>query len=163
MSEKWRTPGGAQPSGARVPLHQVLQESRSSGKPSGKPLRRQPPCRHGDDRRLVRVIFEVLRPVELMNATSRKPTTGTPQCRTLCNKWHGIFYMPSRTDTAGHTKAFIYPVTQTRLDIPRPLITQSHIHGWTYQDLSLPSLGPLGGRQSAPAQGGFRRLVSLRV
>ena len=32
--------------------------------------------------------------------------------------------MQSRTDTAGHTKAFDYPVTQTRLDIPRPLITQ---------------------------------------
>ena len=24
---------------------------------------------------------------------------------------------------------------QTRLDIPRPLITQSHRHGWTYQGL----------------------------
>ena len=41
-------------------------------------------------------------------------------------------YLPSHTDTAGHTKAFIYPVTQTRLDIPRPLFTQSHRHGWTY-------------------------------
>ena len=25
-------------------------------------------------------------------------------------KWHGIFYMPSRIDTAAHTKAFDYPV-----------------------------------------------------
>ena len=61
-----------------------------------------------------------------MNETRRKPSTGT-QCPTLFDKWHGTFYMPSRTDTAGHTKAFDYPVTQTRLDIPRPLITQS----WT--------------------------------
>ena len=33
--------------------------------------------------------------------------------------------MPSHTDTAEHTKPFVYPVTQTRLDVPRPLITQS--------------------------------------
>ena len=69
---------------------------------------------------------------------------------------HGWTYqglwLPSHTDTAGHTKAFDYPVTQTRLDIarpypvtqtrldiPRPLITQSHRHGWTYQGLWLPS------------------------
>ena len=44
-----------------------------------------------------------------MNETGRKPTTGT-RCPTVFYKWHGIFYMPSRTDTAGHTKAFIYPV-----------------------------------------------------
>ena len=36
------------------------------------------------------------------------------------------------------TGSFICPVTQTRLDIPRPLITQSHRHGWTYQGLGLP-------------------------
>ena len=41
-----------------------------------------------------------------MNETRRKPTTGT-QCPTLSDKWQGIFYMPSRTDTT---------------DIPRPLI-----------------------------------------
>ena len=56
---------------------------------------------------------------------------------------HGWAYqglwLPSHTDTAGHTKAFDYPVIQTRLDIPRPLITQSHRHGWTYQGLWLPS------------------------
>ena len=74
----------------------------------------------------------------LMNGTRRKPTTGT-RWATLFDKWHGIWYMPSRTDTAGHTKAFHYPVTQTRLDIPRSFITQSHRHGWTYQGLSLPS------------------------
>ena len=28
----------------------------------------------------------------------------------LFDEWHGIFYMPSRTDTARHTKAFVYPV-----------------------------------------------------
>ena len=40
-----------------------------------------------------------------MNKTRRKPTTGR-QSPTLFDKWHGIFYMPSRTDEAGHTKAF---------------------------------------------------------
>ena len=44
---------------------------------------------------------------------------------------HGWAYqdlwLPSHTDTAGHTKAFDYPATQTRLDIPRPFISQS----WT--------------------------------
>ena len=69
---------------------------------------------------------------------TRKPTTGT-WCPTLFYKWHGITYMPSHTDTAGHTKVIDYPVTQTRLDIPRPLITLSHRHRWTYQDLWLPS------------------------
>ena len=44
-----------------------------------------------------------------MNETRRKPTTGT-RCPTLFYKWHGIFYMPSCTGTAGHTKAFHYPV-----------------------------------------------------
>ena len=55
----------------------------------------------------------------------------------------------SRTDTAGHTKAFDYPVTQTRLDIPRPLTTQSHRHGWTYQGLWLPSHTDTAGHTKA--------------
>ena len=76
------------------------------------------------------------------------PTTGT-RCPTLFDKWHGIFYIRSRTDTAGHTKAFDYPVTQTRLDIPRPLITQSHRHGWTYQGLWLPSRTDTAGHTKA--------------
>ena len=44
-----------------------------------------------------------------MNETRRKPTART-RCPTLFDKWHWILYMSSRTDTAGHTKAFIYPV-----------------------------------------------------
>ena len=40
-----------------------------------------------------------------MNEARRKPTTGR-QSPTLFDKWHGIFYMPSRIDEAGHTKAF---------------------------------------------------------
>ena len=40
---------------------------------------------------------------------------------TLFNELRGIFCMPSCTDMAGHTKAFDYPVTQTLLDISRPL------------------------------------------
>ena len=37
--------------------------------------------------------------------------------------------------SAGHTKAFDYPVARTQLDIPRPLITQSHGQSWTYQGI----------------------------
>ena len=58
-------------------------------------------------------------------------------------------WLPSHTDTAGHTKAFDYPVTQTRRDIPRPLITQSHRHGWTYQGLWLPSHTDTAGHTKA--------------
>ena len=41
----------------------------------------------------------------------RKPTTGR-QSPSLFDKWHGIFYMPSRIDEAGRTKAFDYPVAE---------------------------------------------------
>ena len=61
----------------------------------------------------------------LLNETRRKPITGT-RCPTLFDKWHGIYYIPSHTDTAGHTKAITYSVTDH----------------W-------------GGSQSAPAQGRF--------
>ena len=89
------------------------------------------------------VSVEVLHPVgiedhlqgENIQSYKRKPTTGT-RCPTLFEKWHGMFYMSSHTDT-GHTKVFDYPVTQTQ-DIPRSLITQSHRHR-TYQGLWLPS------------------------
>ena len=84
----------------------------------------------------------------LMNATKRKPTTWV-WCPILLNKWQAIFYMPSGTDTAGHTKALDYLVTHTRLDIPRPLITQSHIHGWAYQGLWLPSHTDTAGHTKA--------------
>ena len=46
-----------------------------------------------------------------MNETRRKPTTGR-QSPSLFDKCHGIFYMPSRIDEAGHTKAFDYPVAE---------------------------------------------------
>ena len=46
-----------------------------------------------------------------MNETRRKPTTGR-QSPSLFDKWHGIFYMPSRIDEAGHPKAFGNPVTE---------------------------------------------------
>ena len=36
---------------------------------------------------------------------------------------NGIFYMPSRTDTAGHTKAFIYPVMDHWGGGPRQILT----------------------------------------
>ena len=38
-------------------------------------------------------------------------TTGR-QSPSLFDKWHGIFYMPSRIDEAGHTKAFDYLVAE---------------------------------------------------
>ena len=47
----------------------------------------------------------------LMNDTRRKPTTGR-QSPSLFDKCHGIFYMPSRIDTAVHTKTFDYPVAE---------------------------------------------------
>ena len=47
------------------------------------------------------------------------------------------------------TGSFICPVTQTRLDIPRPLLTQSHRHGWTYQGLWLPSHTDTAGHTKA--------------
>ena len=61
-----------------------------------------------------------------MNETRRKPTTRTRYPAPF-DKWLGVLYMPSHRDTAGHTKAFGYPVTETRLDIPRPLVTQSRL------------------------------------
>ena len=44
----------------------------------------------------------------LMSETRRKPTTGI-HCPTCFDQWRRIFYMPRYRDTAGHTKAFIYP------------------------------------------------------
>ena len=39
----------------------------------------------------------------MMNETRRKPTTGR-QSPSLFDKWHGIFYMPSRIEpTSAHT------------------------------------------------------------
>ena len=46
-----------------------------------------------------------------MNETRRKPTTER-QPPSLCDNWHGIFYMPNRIDEAGHTKAFDYSVAE---------------------------------------------------
>ena len=82
----------------------------------------------------------------LMNETRRKPTTGR-QSPSLCDKWHGIFYMPSRIDEAGHTKAYGYPVAEHWGEIshwdttPYSFVTSgkeySDRHGLTYQDLWL--------------------------
>ena len=44
-----------------------------------------------------------------LKETRRKPTTGR-QSPSLFHKWHRIFYMPRRTDTAGHTRVFDYLV-----------------------------------------------------
>ena len=65
-----------------------------------------------------------------------------------CWTYQGL-WLPSHTDTAGHTKAFDHPVAQTLLDIPRPLITQSHRHCWTYQGLWLPSHTDTAGHTKA--------------
>ena len=45
----------------------------------------------------------------LMNKTRRTLPPGH-DALLFKKKWHGIFYMSSRTGMAGHTKAFIYPV-----------------------------------------------------
>ena len=44
-----------------------------------------------------------------MNET-RKQTTIGRQSPSLFDKWHGIFYMPSRTGTAGHTSVVFHGV-----------------------------------------------------
>ena len=56
-------------------------------------------------------IHKMSMPHYLMNETRRKPTTRR-QSPSLFDKWHGIFYIPSRIDEAGHTKAFDYPVAE---------------------------------------------------
>ena len=47
-----------------------------------------------------------------MMMTRRAEGNPPPGHNTLLffDMWHGIFYMPSRIDMAGHTKAFDYPV-----------------------------------------------------
>ena len=64
-----------------------------------------------------------------MNETWRKPTTGR-QSPSLSDKWHGILYMPSRIDEAGHTKAFDYPVAEhwgePKCSAPRGLDPTTH-------------------------------------
>ena len=123
------------------------------------------PCRHlrpssGQEHTVVKV-FHSGDDDYLMNETRRKPTT-SHDALLFAISGTGSFIC-RHTDTAGHTKAFDSPVTQTwldiprplitqsqtrldiprplitqsqtRLDIPRPLITQSHRHGWTYQGL----------------------------
>ena len=47
------------------------------------------------------------------------------------------------------TGSFICPLSQTGLDIPRPLITQSDRHGWTYQGIWLPSHTDTAGHTKA--------------
>ena len=60
---------------------------------------------------LINTLYDVynLQPTKmitvLMDETRRKPTTGR-QSPSLFDEWHGSLY----TDTAGHTKAFDYPV-----------------------------------------------------
>ena len=63
-----------------------------------------------------------------MNETRRKPTTGR-QSPSLFDKWHGIFYMPSRIDEAGHTKAFDFPVAEHLGDLTKEVhFGNSFIH-----------------------------------
>ena len=61
----------------------------------------------------------------------------------------------------GNLPPIVCPVTQTRLDIPRPLITQSHRHGSTYQGLWLPVLDHSG--ESASARGRFETPTCLTI
>ena len=53
-----------------------------------------------------------------MNGSRMKPTTGT-RCPTLFGKWHGIFYMPSRT--------ILYAVAQ-RLSLSNLFRLKLHLH-----------------------------------
>ena len=134
---------------------------------------------HGEHIQSHDLFSPVMMITRLMKETRTKPIPPGHETYTLVDKWHGILHipshtdtaghtkafiftqshrhgwtyqglcLPSHTDTAGHTKAFIYPVTQTRLDIPRPFFTQSHRHGWTYQGLYLPSHTDTAGHTKA--------------
>ena len=59
---------------------------------------------------------------KLPHETRRKPTTGR-QSPSLIDKWHGILYMPSRIDEAGHTKAF---ESNEELPTNRTIIHSNH-------------------------------------
>ena len=102
----------------------------------------------------------------LMNETRRKPTTGR-QSPSLCDKWHGIFYMPSRIDTVIHTKAFDYPVAEHgggKCSAPRgleptveratnwatPVPPEDHITPGPQQRGSSPNWGIVGKEQPRP-------------
>ena len=69
--------------------------------------------------------YNLFRPVMMVTWWMKLGGNRPPGHDVLFDKWHVIFYMPSRTetaghtkalylpsrtDTAGHTKAFIYPV-----------------------------------------------------
>ena len=76
--------------------------------------------------------------------TRRKPPTGR-QSPSLFNKWHGIFYMPSRIDTAGHTKAFDYPVAEhwgaEMFSPARTRTDNTSAHSGRATNSSIPGLG----------------------
>ena len=63
------------------------------------------------------------------------------------NKWHGILHIPSRTDTAGHTKAFIYLVidhwgeSQSALAYGRPPTCWSTVEHAIHQTAMTPITG----------------------
>ena len=70
--------------------------------------------------------------------------------------------LPSHTDTAGHTKALDYPVTDTAGHTKA--FTQSHRYDWTYQGLWLPSHTDTAGHTKAfdyPAMGHWVGGVNL--
>ena len=68
----------------------------------------------------------------LINETRRKPTTGR-QSPSLCDKWHGIFHMPSRIDEAGHTKAFDYTVAEHLGGKPKCSVPQVGLEPTTHR------------------------------
>ena len=59
-----------------------------------------------------------------MNETRRKPTTGR-QSPTLFDKWHGICYMPSRIDEAGHSKALSQEANDSRRQVRTLLLKRN--------------------------------------
>ena len=85
-----------------------------------------------------------------MNETRRTPTTGR-QSPSLFDKWQGIFYMTSRIDEAGHTKAFDYPVAEhwggPKCSATTHRLTVKRATNWATPEPSSPNWGIVGKEQ----------------
>ena len=94
-----------------------------------------------------------------MNETRRKPTTER-QSPSLCDKWHGVFHMPSRIDEAGHTNCLWLPsrgaLGESRnVQFRRWDSNRQHIGpGRTRYQLSHPG-SPRGSRNPGSSTGGI--------
>ena len=87
----------------------------------------------------------------------KKPVTRR-RSPTLFLRWQGIFYMPSRKDTAGHTNAFDYPVAEHWGGPVREMALEGPRPTWDTQRILVSCTQPL--RLTSP-QGLMRNLSYL--